>query len=315
MNKHLFFAGSVLASSILVACGGGSSSDSTSTTSTNVTYTGSRATATLSQSNQTTFVSALLVSAFDVALLADEAGARASKTEVPTTVLRLEPFYAQLRQSVDQQIQQAQNTAARTIQASQNCASGGTLSVSGTLDNTTNLGTLQFTFSQCNTGDALVNGSGAVTLNAYDTTYDMITDMTFVANNLVETVVSSGKSFTLGGSFRYLYDATTGVEQGISNLARKSSTGKQTLDSNLAFVADSLSAAVSGGLCEGDNGCVTVATPETYQMSSGVITQGSVVMTGASGSKVKLYSTSGVLWMDLDANGDGTYETTTRYVP
>lgn len=315
MNKGLFLSGFMLASfSLFSACGGGGSGSSTSSSTNNtntLAYTGNTASAAITTSNQKTLVSALLISALDVTTLANEAGAVARGNDsLAVTPLRMKNFYQQLVSATDAQLSNAQ---ARNINLTQNCTAGGTLQVAGSLDDSTSLGTLQFTFTQCNTGDALVNGTGALTLNQVDMNLRQVTAFTFTANSLSETIGSS--TYSIGGNLQYSKNTTTGAEQGISNIVRKTSAGKQSLDVDLTFVTDSTGDSVTGKLCEGANGCVNVVTPEPYVTVNGVLTQGKIMMTGTNASKLKLYSVSNVLWMDLDANGDGEYEATTRYVP
>lgn len=314
MNKGLFVSGLMLASfSLFTACGGGgssSSSNSSNNSSTTLTYTGNKESAAISASNQKALVSALLISALDVNMLADEAGVASRNSSTSATPLHLKNFYQQLLTVTDAQLNDAQ---ARSIDLEQKCTAGGTLKATGSLDDATNLGTLQLTFTQCNTGDALVNGTGSITINKVDMNLRQVTDFTFAANTLSETIGST--TYTIGGSFRYSKDTSTGVEQGVSNIARKTSAGAQSLDVDLTFATENTKETITGKLCEGTNGCVTVVTSEPYAVTNGVVTQGKVVMAGANGSKLKLYTVSNVLWMDLDANGDGAYEASTRYTP
>jgi hypothetical protein len=306
LNKNFILA--TLISTLLTACGGGggTSSNSTSTTQTASagttqptttssstaasTYTGKKELASISSSNQKLLISSLF-----------EVRAEIAKSS------RVKPFNDIIQASLlDKDI---------------SCTNGGSVRMTGNLSEVLNTGkgTLQFTVNQCNSSGSVTNGARTIKINKFNTSTKEIIDYDITYHNFTETV--DGETTTTNGT-RSIINGSTYTEV-ISTATQKISSSTQTtqlLENNIkyrhTYTSTSTSEiSVSGAFCEATNGCINVSTPIPFLISSNSsgYVQGQHILTGYANSKTRFEIVSGVLWMSIDANGDGVYEITTRY--
>ncbi|SEA84234.1 hypothetical protein SAMN05660964_02603 [Thiothrix caldifontis] len=275
----------------LTACGGGSSDSGGQIAISNTAYTGSRELAPLNTNNQAIFAEGVFISITNItkAVTAVTGRSATSKNQVPP-----------------------QNNQARSIDVGGSCPSGGTQRVIGELDNINNTGTLQITSTQCNTGSGVIDGVLTITVNAFDAALQTATDFTMSTSNLSEII--NGISYSTTGSVHYTENTSTGELRAVSTLLRKSNSGSQLLDNNLQLVTNNNGDYLSGGMCENANGCVKLSTLAPFIAINGTPMQGEIVIEGNNGGKLHLRLIDARLWMGLDANGDGTDESTTQYI-
>jgi hypothetical protein len=312
----------VLASAVLTACGGGGSDSSNNNVNTNANtstaasassaYTGKRDTAQLVAANQGNFVLLLLEaigSAQSVVNVTGSlpVGARGENAGSPMDAVQ------QLQQKVVGMAKQqfGQNLyQAKTYSGTEACPGGGTATVSGALDDTRYTGTLNFMFSACNLGGSsgVVSGSASLLISATDVPAQEFTDFTLTFN---ATSVTVGNSvYTETGAKRVIKNLASASAQVISNW-HSLNGNVQSWENNVKTNFTSTGDTISGTLCDGVYGCVSLATAIPYREIAAVPVAGDMLMTGVN-SKLRVYiNASGVPYADLDTNGDGTYEMST----
>lgn len=298
--KHIYAVTLLTLTSTLVACGGGSDTGSAATA--NNAYTGARTLAALNSNNQQLFYSALELSLLSLSETS-ELAAKSSDPSVTSFAL-LSQRYARLAGAIDEYIAN-QNYQARTINDSVPCTNGGSITISGTLNDQTNTGTLNVSHNQCAEDDVVINSVGTLTINKFDTNLLKITDFTVSGTG---STLYNGVTYTETGVQQFAVDHYNGQLTAVSNITRKAG-GLQLLENNLVLMVNQGNITFSGQLCEGVEGCVNITTPTPWSTSD---TTGETLLSGANNSKIRIRSVSGFEWLDLDANGDGIYETTTR---
>ena len=286
----------------LTACGGGS--DSGSASSANSAYTGKRELAALSVANQAIFDEALTVSSVGI-LSGTVYLEKSSSHAMLGGVTRLQQRYDSLDKILDRYVDSSRYQA-RNVDLNEACTNGGSISVSGSLSDTTNTGTLNLNSNQCNEDGVITNGVGSLIVHSFDTNMQQITDFTLTTNS---SFTYDGVTYTETGEQRFTYNPYSDYLTAVSNLTRKSAS-QQFLDNNLMLVVNDLGMSLSGQLCEGSNGCVNLSTPQPLNSSG---TAGEVILTGAGNSKIRYYFVGTASWVGVDMNGDGVYETTSPY--
>lgn len=324
-----------LISATLMGCGGGSksngnavsfspsitpslisnpvstSSTTISTAAANTPYTGKKEVATVSVSNQQNLVNALLVALADIANTHDVTAARPTLgTSVPFNLLSMSSNYKTLVDLIQSKIDLG-NALENTLQNTSACFNGGSVQVTGSLDDVSKLGTLTATFDQCLESGVTTDNSASLTINNYDNTLQVVTDFTLTPTTLTKTIRNI--LYYLSGSIRFSQNLETGETTALSNLNRKGINNIQILDSNLRLISSDMGAYLSGQLCESNNGCVTISTPQAMQLINGNLSQGQLILTGFAGSKVRVRVLAGALWLDLDSNGNNIYEESRLY--
>ncbi len=288
-------------SSVLVACGGGGNSDSSTNTTpapvvntgTSSLYTGSRTAAVVTDANQKLLVAGMLNTGGRISglvnVLNSPFGDSTARNGNPVWSLDATP------------------TA---------CQNGGTKQVASSFDDSKGTGEMRYTYTQCVTSTDTLNGSYLLKINKYAVsgTQYKISDVTveYIDYTKMTGTVTDSSVGTIS-----LKSAGDGSITATSNLLYRDSTGLQRLDTDLAFSIAPARTTIAGQLCESLNGCVTISTPVPHS-STTTSAQGQSVLTGAANAKVRyrVAGTSTALqkWMDLDANGDDTYESSVQYV-
>jgi hypothetical protein len=306
----------VLASSLLVACGDGDNGIGSSSA-----YTGKRELAALNTSNQNTFVAGLIFSLRDIAATGSRVDENAV-IDVPSMMQRPEYLSRFIKRQVNNRYQVREISPSEEL-----CSGGGFQTTTGNLNDdaiptVTNVtGTLQITSSQCSENGMVTDGVVELAISHSHIYFDSSKgwvwepiDFIIATSNLSETI--NGVSYTVSGNIHFTAKVGTSgpptETKVISNLVRKASTGVQQLDNNLQLEKGyNSSVSISGGFCDGANGCVSLTTPIPFQ-SLGT-NQGEIVMTGANNSRIRIYPLDSQTWVGVDADGDGTYETNTPY--
>jgi hypothetical protein len=311
----------VATSTLLIACSGGAGNpESSSGTSSCPTFTGKKDTAVLTVNNQDTFVSAFYTTVIDAEfgiVLSYDSSVSGKSFDSRT----MKSFYRQLVTLANQHVAESRYQS-KAVDKTEACDAGGSFKVSGSLDDVTNTGTLQLTFSQCtwdiNAMVTNLNGTVNLSVNKFDTVQQEITNAKFSTCDF--SMMLAGKAYSMSGDEQYTFDPVKGGFTVVSNMFHKASGGQQVLAENLTangYTCDGVdSGYVAGKICEGANGCVALTTPVPFKCLGDVDTQGELLMSGAGNSKLRLYNLGqdgGTLWVDLDADGDGVYESTKFY--
>lgn len=325
-----------LMSSVLVACGGGTTTSSTTTggTSTSIitsndttladassVYMGSRTLALLNTSNSMTFVNLVLGTEnindnITAPRPADDA--TPSKTSLANAVQAslLQPQRI-LSALAAQQIA-AQRYQARPVNISDTCPGGGTATVNGEVSDTTFTGTLQVTYNQCKSENVVTNGTAMLVIHTFNIQSLTATSYTVSMKGLGIRV--DDVPYTATGTLRTDLNLATGQSTLLINqYQRNLSTGNQQLAENVTMQVESSGyTTISGKFCEGVQGCVNATTVTPFLFAAdGIPLEGEMLLNGAASSKVQViaqgYDTTVTpaqrkLQVNLDANGDGVYE-------
>ncbi len=207
---------------------------------------------------------------------------------------------------------------ARPVSLSQACPGGGTATAAGDLSDTDFTGTLQVTYNQCKSENVVTNGTALLVIHSVNLLQQLPTAYTVSMKGLGIQVDSVPYSVT--GTLRTDADLNTGQETlNINQYQRNLSTGKQQLAETVKMVVESSGFTnISGKFCEGTHGCVTTSTVKPFLFAAdGVPLEGEMLISGAANSKLQViaqgYDTSTTpaarkLQVNLDANGDGVYE-------
>lgn len=307
LNKNFILA--TLISTLLTACGGGggTSSNSTSTTQTasagttqpttttsstaaSSAYTGKKTLATVNADNQKTLVYYMY-------------SARIEMVESAT----IKPYNDIIQTSL--------------LNQDISCVSGGTIRINGSLTEILNTGkgTIQVIENQCNNSGNISSGTKTIKIDRFDIATKKIINYTITYNNFIETY--KGQTTTTDGTRNIVNGSSyTEITSTASQKISSSSGSAQILENGLKLRATNPSSStvdisLTGQMCEGINGCVNISTPVPFlsYLNASSYEQGQSILTGYANSKTRLETVGGINWISLDANGDGVYETTTRY--
>ncbi|SEB04779.1 MAG: hypothetical protein QJT81_04120 [Candidatus Thiothrix putei] len=320
----------LLVSSALAACGGGSSVGSTAAPSNSmgplslleakgdggggynnyVSASGATQMAQLTAINHTAFVELLLFSIFESDDKGDGYVFRSdtdlTAPEKPTTSLMPDAVKDEIVQLMEQYVAQ-QRTQARPVNSGTiACPYGGYFVVSGDLNDSTNTGTLNVNYTNCETYLYLKNGLSTLTLNKLEPTNNVFLDYAIAYKDL--SVDTAWNAFVYTGSQFVVKTMTNNRVTKIvtsSNLQRKDQKAGDAVSIDLTVNSrDQTAQAITGKLCHGVYGCVDVSTRIGF---SNRLQQGEINLVGAGGSTIQLYYSGGKLHTRLDGNGTGNY--------
>jgi hypothetical protein len=199
------------------------------------------------------------------------------------------------------------------------CPAGGTLQISG--DQTT----MTYVASNCKMDSASsMNGSMTITLHSGNpdaVTYPYQIDMSFSAQDL--TVTYGTDSSTINGDMRIKLTANSATSQEITlsgSMLSSSSAGRSGVMKNYSqtlSVNGSATSQTVSGTVETTNSrlggtfsyTITTVSPVTFN-STGSLTGGVVKITGNGSSLLMTVTGTDSIKLEVDGNGDGTYETT-----
>lgn len=290
--KNKLLRTAFLASSLtLVACGGGGSS----TSSSSLTDT----TARLTVDNAEAFADIVELSYFTSYVFL---GARASTpAEAPAPAANNIQKVTRILRGIA--LGTASNSSqARTIDSTEACSGGGTVTTTGTLDDATDTGILTITMNYCVEEGVTLNGSSVVTITT-NTVNQFVASITF--NSLLvddgsDTLVLRGtqdinetsNQVTITSNLNFTVNSTVEVEQ-----------------RQLIVTENNAGVTVSGAVCIGDVGCVSIETVAPIQVDVyGYPVSGEIILHGMD-SNLRIVLVDGEAYLYLDVNGDGTFET------
>lgn len=215
----------------------------------------------------------------------------------------------------------AQTVVGVSVDTTQPCTISGSISLSGSISDTTGTGTLNITFNSCADNTGWLNGQATYKVDAYNPGYDLDTDATFNFSTL--QFKDTGIDVSLSGSMRSEVFIATNKEQITSNFVTNDNlSGKLAKIENLVLIADYASlfnlvnpssfslSITSGRIFDSTEGYVDITTTAPWFYAT--LTQdypssgGALVLTGASNVHIAVTPLSTTLVkveLDLDANG------------
>jgi len=292
----------------LVACGGGGGGSGPT-----VSYTGSTSQAMVDGGNAAALAGGAFVSG--------DAGASANVLATSEVVSqpvqqRSIKVASVLRSAVGKiDLQSAPSVAVGAIQQESNTVSGpcgGTLSYTISVDDVTGAfdGTLSFS-SYCETPGESISGQVSFS-GLIDLVTPSFTSLQFTATYLALT--DNGKSFAIAGTVAFSFSGSTATVT--ENFVIQDGSGKvyqvQNLVITLTDTGLQTEETLNGRFYHPDHGYVDVVTTVTFIVPSGSAfpTSGSLTINGASGTKAVLTALAdGTYTLDIDSNGDGSFET------
>ncbi|MDA8179563.1 MAG: hypothetical protein M0T69_08515 [Deltaproteobacteria bacterium] len=193
---------------------------------------------------------------------------------------------------------------------------GGSVSYSLSVDDQSGAFTGSFTASNYH-GDGGGTISGAMTVSGtYNIALDVFDNINFTLSSV--TVTDASSSVTVSGSVvllngnpatgtvtLYLTDNVTGKTDWIDNFMINVTEGLGYVDATL-----------SGKIYLHDYGYVVISTSTPFRFLAGSTypSSGTMIVTGASNGRAKLTVVNSTSYtIDVDANGDGTYETSSSH--
>lgn len=190
---------------------------------------------------------------------------------------------------------------ARAIDTIRACDGGGSVAATGNIDDATSTGTLTFTMYYCVEEGLTMNGKA--TMNVLTNTSTQFT-ATITYNNLsvddgydavvlkgTQNINDTGSQYTVTSNLSFTLNATEQVEQ------------KQ-----LVVTENNSGTTASGTLCISGDGCVTLETKTPAEFDYYGPYNGELVLHGDN-SNLQILIENGIVSVNLDADGDGTFET------
>jgi hypothetical protein len=324
MKSSLSILVSAIALASLAACGGGSGDDSTSQPA--------AAKVAITSANQNQVVRASVNAGLSVSLAQGSVGGGVSPAGVAD---RSHALAAVMERAVSaarasrKGIASASAHPTASTSSTQACTGGGTMTI--TLDDRdgnqqiSNGDVITASFSQCkDTATSTINGAIAVTLTGTPTATQFAASANF--QNIV--VTDNGVTATIAGTVAVsetdtATDIVTTLSVGSSGLTASTASTAYTdavsFASGFVITTDeassgSVSVSLAGTMsAQSVGGSITIATPQPLVEASSDTypSSGQVILTGASGSAVRATVLDNTqVKIELDANGDGTYEST-----
>jgi hypothetical protein len=189
-------------------------------------------------------------------------------------------------------------------------------------------GTENFVWTNCLTGDTTLNGSASLTVRVFDQVFGIL-DGTF--NFVRVSLASPTVSGTASGEMLLQVDPAANKETTTSKLITLEADGRMTMAdplnplvvedvfTNLSDPTSSFVEKITGRLFDSLEGFVDITTttplafgsPTQLFASSGEIILTGATVTGAGSRRVRVVAaSSNVVKLDLDLDGDGTFEGT-----
>jgi len=313
MYWYVKFLGLIFLLLSLSSCGGGGgnpSSESTLGNEVDNAYTGSRTKAVLTRSNGMEFVQVFLGRDLSSEIIDFSAANRREGLNS----LKTQQVINDLSKVITTN-QRDEIYLGRTANETENCSSGGSISVNGEVDDITNIGQLTMTMNNCIEDGVTTNGSMTVDITRFNKQFNEPSAYAVSFNDL--TMSFAGNIYTVIGSQSYdeIQRNTDGFHNTlVTNMLQIDANGKQVFVENLKVVDGQI---FTGKLFLGDYGYVVITTPEGVgidPLSNNFIYTGEMLFEGASSSSIKItpeYNETtfeSKLRVDLDVDGDKVYE-------
>jgi len=321
MMRLRFLAMTLLASS-LIACGGGgggSSSDSSP-------YTGITTAAAITPMNADTIVRGAYQGGDTgtslVSPLSPSAGETQSvSTASPPKVLSIVQVLREISGKARVQRFTSGGVAPRAVVTDSGVLDdgiGGTVAYSVSVDDQTGAFTGSFTANNYHGDSGGTISGGMAVSGTYNIAADVFDNINFAFSALTVTDTDASSSVTVSGSVKLLNgNPATGT---VTLFLTDNVTGKTDWIDNFTINVTEgtgyVTATLSGKIYLHDYGFVVISTPTPFYFIAGdsYPSSGTMIVTGASDGRARLtVSDSTSYTVDVDANGDGTYETSSSH--
>ena len=212
--------------------------------------------------------------------------------------------------------------AARTVSESEACTYGGNVSINGEVDDATSTGNVVYQLNNCEAEDGeVLNGQMYMIIHS-----DINPESNTLGFNEL-SLTQNGNVFLQTGTIKTVSDAQH-QDQTINLFSSNGETGEQIFFENFRTIARFASSEninpsqMSGKIYSGNEGYVTVSSSDDLALNyytDPIPESGHILLLGASGSKARISPpfsdsdsgwTSGEYRVDLDKDGDGTFELT-----
>lgn len=201
------------------------------------------------------------------------------------------------------------------IDESDSCYNSGSVRLTGNVAND-GTGWIKFSYNDCNDYGLTLSGSEAYEIRGYDSVLEVITDLRLILADL--RVSGGGSSFTQNGTVEVLTDAADGSWTSTSNmhsLLTPPPVYSRTSDFQVTWAATYTGLVdyyqtVQGRLYDSAHGYVDVQTlaPLGFEVGVDRPVEGQLLLTGAAGGQVLISFEQEQAVIELDADGDGSYE-------
>ncbi|MBU1214190.1 MAG: hypothetical protein KKA63_03035 [Gammaproteobacteria bacterium] len=317
----------------LSACGGGGGGGSTSTTPANLAYTGSTTPATITVANGSALASNVLGGASSTNIMTGASVSPASRNNISAYILELAKAArnapAQASTSGIPATGAVVSIPATTVPGT----SGGTLTMSGQVDNTTMSGSMTLVFSSYSNGVMRMSGTLDMAFSAWDAANAVPLTSTITFSNIQVTNISSNITDRMDGSFLMQINVAANTETiTVNAIMEQSPAGPQSKLQNFVMTntydsilfPTSVSEVISGRVFDSLQGYVDITTPTpmviTNLNTDLFPTSGVVLLTGANGAlggatKARLTAIlNQQVQLDIDVDGDNIYDNATQYL-
>lgn len=292
LGKKLALTTVLVSSLLLAACGGGGSGGGSTTPT---------ATARLTTNNALDFTQVVEMSYFTSgaflsfrASSADGSTQNSNTASIPKVTKVLRDLASR---NLDRNIYQN-----RAVNTTEPCTGGGSVTTIGDIDDATNTGSANITMNYCVEDGITMNGSTTVNVTT-NTSTQFIASFTF--NNLsvddgydilvlqgTQNVNETPSRLTVTSNLTFTINGTDQVEQ------------KQ-----LVVTENSSGVTASGALCISGEGCVIIETKGPVEVDYYGPYNGEIILHGVN-SNLQILIVNGYAYVNLDADGNGTFETT-----
>lgn len=309
-------------------CGGGGGDGGSSVQP--LVYVGNTGPAIITTDNATTLLANVLfggsVGEVIPAALTTSADVQLSESTMMPDQFR--PLFAEVIDSISVQSGNTQTLVGFSINETLACVDGGSVTIKGSLDDQTLIGTLTFTYNYCDLGGIIYHGPSIVRYDAVDLATLLPTDFTMSFSPLM-TIISANPAFNMSvtGAIRMQINFSLNQEVLTANYVSKDNISGKLYQFDGFVVTNTYDNVVSpssgaqafvGRVYDSVHGYVDVTTPGPLMYSSTTLSfpdsGGPMLLDGAVGAlggpmriQFNVLNATQVL-IELDLDGDGVYE-------
>lgn len=316
----------IVFATLLTACGGGGSS-STPSAPANLTYSGSTSPATITAANEGALVSNVFGGATSANIMTGVAVSNTAHNSMRASIqalakaARSAPAYASTGRVL------AAGAVATIPATTIPGTSGGTMTLSGQIDNATFAGSMTMVFADYSNGIVKMNGTVSMSITTWDATNAVPLSSTITFSNIQITDVTSNMTNRMDGSFNLQISVGANTETiTVNAVMEETHWGRQAKLQNFVMTntydnviaPTTVSEVVTGRVFDGQEGYVditTVAPMVTTNLTTDLYpSSGQIILSGANGAlggatkarmTVVLHQQ---VQIDIDLDGDGIYD-------
>lgn len=233
---------------------------------------------------------------------------------MPTDFLRTQE---EVIRRLEQRLFANEQVAERVVDQTEVCDNGGTLTTEGEIDDVAQKSKLRMRYNNCEVNGYIMDGDAYTFLYKYSQTHNQPESILLSYDNM--SISSPNNNYQVTGTIQKIADFAADTERYITELFRwNAAAGTQSLLDILRYdFGDGYTQMIGDdntytGIYDGFYGRARVETKGelVYGNVGNTPTQGEILLTGQGNSKVYLTATGNGLLVDVDADGDGSYECT-----